>query len=121
MAYSTFCEVQMLRSLFPRAYCRFLSLGCVADGFDDWLAANGYTRVSRQNSIRKLPHAEAELRRRAIALLKSGTDLSTISHYLGHANLNTTNRYAKMDPEMKRKAIALVSWSNRFPAGRAHR
>jgi hypothetical protein len=36
----------MLRSLFPRAYCRFLSLpllGCVADGFDDWLAANGYT------------------------------------------------------------------------------
>ena len=100
---------------------QFLSLGCVADGFDDWLAANGYTRVSRQNSIRKLPHVEAELRRRAIALLKSGTDLSTISHYLGHANLNTTNRYAKMDPEMKRKAIALVSWSNRFPAGRAHR
>jgi site-specific recombinase XerD len=38
-------------------------LGCVADGFDDWLAANGYTRVSRQNSIRMLPHVEAELRR----------------------------------------------------------
>jgi integrase/recombinase XerD len=56
----------MLRSLFPRAYCRFLSLpllGCVADGFDDWLAANGYTRVSRQNSIRMLPHVDAELRR----------------------------------------------------------
>ena len=36
----------MLRSLFPRAYCTFLSLpllGCVADGFDDWLAPNGYT------------------------------------------------------------------------------
>ena len=59
----------MLRSLFPRAYCRFLSLpllGCVADGFDDWLAANGYTRVSRQNSIRMLPHVEAELRRRQV-------------------------------------------------------
>jgi hypothetical protein len=26
---------------------------------------------------------------------------------MGHANLNTTNRYAKMDLEMKRKAIAL--------------
>jgi hypothetical protein len=25
VAYSTFCEVQMLRSLFPRAYSRFLS------------------------------------------------------------------------------------------------
>jgi integrase/recombinase XerD len=59
----------MLRSLFPRAYCRFLSLpllGCVADGFDDWLAANGYTRVSRQNSIRMLPHVDAELRRRQV-------------------------------------------------------
>jgi hypothetical protein len=47
----------MLHSLFPRAYGRFLSLpllGPVADGFDDWLAANGYTRVSRQNSLRML-------------------------------------------------------------------
>ena len=59
----------MLRSLFPRAYCRFLSLpllGSVADGFDDWLAANGYTRISRQNSIRVLPHVEVELRRRQV-------------------------------------------------------
>jgi integrase/recombinase XerD len=44
----------------------------------------------------------------AIALLKSGVDLSTISHYLGHASLTTTNRYAKVDLEMKRKAIARV-------------
>jgi site-specific recombinase XerD len=44
----------------------------------------------------------------AVALLKSGVDLSTISHYLGHASLTTTNRYAKVDLEMKRKAIARV-------------
>ena len=44
----------------------------------------------------------------AIALLKSGNDLSTISHYLGHASLTTTNRYAKVDLEMKRRAIARV-------------
>ena len=44
----------------------------------------------------------------AVALLKAGADLSTISHYLCHANLNTTNRYAKVDLEMKRKAIARV-------------
>ena len=59
----------MLHPLFPQAHCRFLSLpllGPVADGFDDWLAANGYTRVSRQNSIRMLPHVEAELRRRLV-------------------------------------------------------
>ena len=44
----------------------------------------------------------------AIALLKSGSDLSTISHYLGHASPATTNRYAKVDLEMKRRAIARV-------------
>jgi len=44
----------------------------------------------------------------AAALLKSGVDLSTISHMLGHASPTTTNRYAKVDLEMKRKAIAKV-------------
>jgi site-specific recombinase XerD len=44
----------------------------------------------------------------AIALLMSGNDLSTISHYLGHASLATTNRYLKVDLEMKRRAIARV-------------
>jgi integrase len=82
-------------------------MGPVADGFDDWLAANGYTRVSRQNSTRMRISARSG-HSTAVALLKSGADLSTISHYLGHANLNTTNRYAKVDLEMKRKAIARV-------------
>ncbi len=44
----------------------------------------------------------------AVALLKSGVDLSTISHLLGHASPTTTNRYAKVDLEMKREAIARV-------------
>ena len=44
----------------------------------------------------------------AVALLKSGVDLSTISHMLGHASPTTTNRYAKVDLEMKRQAIAKV-------------
>ena len=44
----------------------------------------------------------------AVALLKSGVDLSTISHYLGHASLNTTNRHAKVDLEMKHRAISRV-------------
>jgi integrase/recombinase XerD len=59
----------MLRSLFPRAHRRFLSLpllGLVADGFDDWLTVNGYTRVSRQNTIRMLPHVDATLRHRRV-------------------------------------------------------
>ena len=42
----------------------------------------------------------------AVYLLKSGVDLPSISNWLGHANINTTNRYAKADLEMKRKALA---------------
>jgi integrase/recombinase XerD len=41
----------------------------------------------------------------AVHLLKSGVDLSTIASWLGHASVNTTNKYATMDLEMKRKAI----------------
>jgi site-specific recombinase XerD len=39
-------------------------------------------------------------------LLKSGVDLASISHWLGHASINTTNRYAMADLEMKRQTIA---------------
>src|SRR6266853_2774701 len=56
----------MLRSLFPKAHRRFLSmplLGPVADGFDDWLAANGYTRPGRKHSMYMLLHIDADLRR----------------------------------------------------------
>ena len=41
----------------------------------------------------------------AVYLLKTGTDLVTISQWLGHASVNTTNRYTTVDLEMKRKAI----------------
>lgn len=42
----------------------------------------------------------------AIHLLKAGVDLATISHWLGRASVNTTSRYATVDLEMKRAAIA---------------
>jgi site-specific recombinase XerD len=41
----------------------------------------------------------------AIHLLKSGVDLSTIASWLGHSSVNTTNKYATMDLEMKRQAL----------------
>lgn len=56
----------MLPSLFPRCHTKFASLpllGPIADGFDDWLATNGYTRGSRKFSIRMLRHVDAYLRR----------------------------------------------------------
>jgi site-specific recombinase XerD len=41
-------------------------LGPVADGFDDWLAANGYTRPGRKHSMYMLLHIDADLRRRQV-------------------------------------------------------
>ena len=43
-----------------------------------------------------------------MALLKSGVDFATISHWLGHAGLNTTMRYARADLDLKRRALAQV-------------
>ena len=42
----------------------------------------------------------------AIFLLRSGVDLSTIAHWLGHVSVNTTNKYLKVDMEAKREALA---------------
>jgi site-specific recombinase XerD len=41
----------------------------------------------------------------AVHLLKAGVDMATISHWLGHASLESTNRYATVDLDMKREAI----------------
>jgi len=60
------------------------------------------------NLRKKRLHPHSVRHSTAVALLKSGVDLSTISHLLGHASLTTTNRYAKVDLEMKRQAIAKV-------------
>jgi integrase/recombinase XerD len=72
----------MLRSLFPRAHRKFLSmslLGPITDGFDDWLVANGYTRGSRKFAIRMLPHVDADLRRRR------AHDVRSLTHAMLHA------------------------------------
>ena len=42
----------------------------------------------------------------AVHLLKSGVDLSTIGQWLEHASVNTTNKYATLDMDMKRQALA---------------
>jgi len=44
----------------------------------------------------------------AVALLKAGVDFATISHWLGHAGLNTTMRYARADLDLKRRALSQV-------------
>ena len=42
----------------------------------------------------------------AVHLLKSGVDLSTIAHWLGHSSINTTHNYVSIDLEAKRAALA---------------
>lgn len=57
----------MLQTLLPKAHSKFHALpllGSIADGFDDWLAASGYTLGSREFSVRFLEHADADLRKR---------------------------------------------------------
>jgi len=61
-----FAEVPMLKSLLPKGHARMLALpllGPIADGFDDWLAANGYTTGSRKYAIRMLPYVDNDLRK----------------------------------------------------------
>lgn len=72
----------MLHSLLPKACGKFLSmplLGSIADGFDDWLAANGYTRGSREFAIRMLPYVDADLHRRR------ARDVASLTHATLHA------------------------------------
>jgi site-specific recombinase XerD len=60
------------------------------------------------NLRKKRLHPHSVRHSTAVALLKSGVDLSSISHLLGHASPTTTNRYARVDLEMKRQTIAKV-------------
>ena len=75
-----------------------------------YILARCLARASQNvpNLRKKRLHPHSMRHSTAMALLKSGADLSTISHYLGHASPTTTNHYAKVDLEMKRQAIAQV-------------
>jgi len=65
-------------------------------------------RASMPSLTSKRLHPHCVRHSTAVALLKSGVDLSTISQWLGHSCMETTNRYATVDLDMKRKAIASV-------------
>lgn len=55
---------------------------------------------------RKRVHPHTLRHTTAVHLLQAGVDLVTISHWLGHASVETTNRYAAVNLEMKRAAVA---------------
>jgi integrase/recombinase XerD len=67
----------------------------------------------RPRIAKKRLHPHSLRHSTAVHLLRAGVDLVTISHWLGHASPETTSRYATVDLDLKRRAIARVN-----PAGR---
>jgi site-specific recombinase XerD len=64
--------------------------------------------ADRPSPLGKRLHPHSLRHTTAVYLLKAGIDFATISQWLGHANLNTTMRYARADIELKRQALAQV-------------
>lgn len=52
----------------------------------------------------------------AVHLLRAGVDINTIRAWLGHVSLETTNRYAEVDLEMKAKALETCAITGPDPA-----
>lgn len=65
-------------------------------------------RVVSPSLARKKLHPHSMRHSTAVHLLKAGVDLVTISHWLGHASVDTTNRYASVDLDTKREAISKI-------------
>jgi integrase/recombinase XerD len=106
----TFCQMRTLESQ-PEAHIFINHRGAPLSRFGIRHILGKRMQRARDdapNLRKKRLHPHSVRHSTAVALMKSGVDLSTISHLLGHANPATTSRYAKIDLEMKRKAIARV-------------
>jgi len=75
------------------------------------LAARAGTQVPSLQDKRVSPHTVRHTT--AVHLLRAGVDINTIRAWLGHVSLETTNRYAEVDLEMKAKALAACAISGR--------
>ncbi|HSJ32483.1 MAG TPA: tyrosine-type recombinase/integrase [Longimicrobiales bacterium] len=62
-------------------------------------------RATAPSLTSKRVHPHTYRHAAAVHLLRAGVDLVTISHWLGHASVETTNRYTAIDLETKRDAL----------------
>ncbi len=79
------------------------------------LVARAAPRMPSLKTKRVSPHSVRHAT--AVHLLRAGVDINTIRAWLGHVSLETTNRYAQVDLEMKAKALAACAISGKTPAG----
>lgn len=91
--------------LFPNARGRPLTRFGVRYLLRKYVAAGSGAAASMHD---KRIHPHSIRHSTAVCLLKSGVDFATISQWLGHANLNTTMRYARADIDLKRQALLQV-------------
>jgi len=71
-----------------------------------------YAEIAKKNCLKPFPKKITPhlLRHsKAMHLLQAGVNLIYIRDFLGHASVTTTERYAKADSEIKRKAIEKAS------------
>jgi integrase/recombinase XerD len=73
------------------------------------VAAQAATRAPSLRTKRVSPHSVRHAT--AVHLLRAGVDINTIRAWLGHVSLETTNRYAQVDLELKAKALAACAIS----------
>ena len=77
-----------------------------------------YSRVAHQVNpiVPEHVHPHQFRHTRAIHLYRSGTPLTLLSDYLGHAKMDTTQIYAYASPEMKAEAIQKANHPENTPA-----
>lgn len=77
--------------------------------------ARAATRMPSLSTKRISPHSVRHTT--AVHLLRAGVDINTIRAWLGHVSLETTNRYAQVDLEMKAKALAACAITDNTRSG----
>ena len=58
---------------------------------------------------RKRLHPHSMRHSTAVHLLRAGVDIATIARWLGHASINTANKYLAVDLDAKREALAKMA------------
>lgn len=76
------------------------------DGIRKWMKKYGEAARKKCSDIPGNVHPHLFRHSRAMHLYQNGMDLTLVSQWLGHANLETTLIYAHADTEQKRAAIA---------------